>query len=52
MRDRFSKLYRAKAFVNHYEGNGLLPEEFRENLENLEALRDLYAQHDSPAASA
>ena len=52
MRDRFSKLYRAKAFVNHYESNGLLPDEFREGLESLQALRDLYAHHDGPAAGA
>ena len=52
MRDRFSKLYRAKAFVNHYESIGLLPDEFREGLESLQALRDLYAHHDGPAAGA
>ena len=52
MRNRFSKLYRAKAFVKHYEGNGLLPDEFREGLENLESLRGLYAQHDRPSGVA
>ena len=52
MRNRFSKLYRAKAFVKHYEGNGMLPDEFREGLENLESLRDLYAQHDRPSGVA
>lgn len=46
MRDRFVKLYRAKAYVNHYEEYGMLPEEFQEALENLDALKAAYEAHD------